>query len=209
VNEFVSALERGLVVAVATESSFGLFADATRSEALDTLLRVKPRGAEKGIPVVLPDAEAWSVLVPEVPRAARALALACWPGALSIALPARPELDRRLTLDGSVAVRVAGESPAAALALAFGKPLTATSANLPGEPPAISAEEVERALGPAIDAGLLVVVPGTSPGGLPSTLLSVAADRVRAVRNGRVPLARAREVIAALGLVLDESSLPR
>jgi tRNA threonylcarbamoyl adenosine modification protein (Sua5/YciO/YrdC/YwlC family) len=209
VNDFVDALGRGLVVAVATESSFGLFADATRPEALDTLLRVKPRGAEKGIPVVLPASNAWSLLVPEVPRVAQALAAACWPGALSIALPARPALDRRLTLDSSVAVRVAGESPAAVLARAFGRPLTATSANLPGEPPATTAEEVLRALGPAVDSGLLLVVPGTSPGGLPSTLLSIDGARVRAVRSGRVPLARVREVLAPLGSVLDESGLPR
>lgn len=208
-KEFVAALERGLVVAVATESSFGLFADATRTEALDTLLRVKPRGAEKGIPVVLPDAAAWSVLVPEVPAAAHALADACWPGALSIALPARPGVDQRLTLEGSVAVRVAGESPAAVLARAFGKPLTATSANPPGAPPAMTDVEVMQALGPALDAGLLHVVPGTSPGGLPSTLLSIEGTRVRAVRSGRVPLARVREVLTPLGLDLDESGLPR
>ncbi|HWP08098.1 MAG TPA: L-threonylcarbamoyladenylate synthase [Polyangiaceae bacterium] len=208
-NGLVSALERGLVVAIATESSFGLFADATRSEALDALLRVKPRGAEKGIPVVLPNAEAWSSLVPAVPAPARALADAFWPGAFSIALEARPDVDARLTLDGRVAVRVAGPSPAAELALRFGKPLTATSANPPGEAPALTSDEVERALRPAIEAGLLVVFPGTSPGGLPSTLVSVSATEVRAVRSGRVPLDRVREVLRAQGLDLDETALHR
>ncbi|HEV8551361.1 MAG TPA: L-threonylcarbamoyladenylate synthase [Polyangiaceae bacterium] len=208
-NELVDALERGLVVAIATESSFGLFANATRRDALDALLRVKPRGAEKGIPVVLPNADAWPALVPEVPRAARALADACWPGALSIALRAHPELDPRLTLDGSVAVRVAGASPAAELALRFGKPLTATSANPPGEPPALTSDEVEKALGGAIRSGLLVVAAGTSPGGLPSTLLSVDGERVRAVRSGRVALSRVSEVLASLGLVLDEAGFTR
>ena len=205
-NELVAALERGLVVAIATESSFGLFADATRPDALDTLLRVKPRGAEKGIPVVLPDAASWQVLVPEVPRAAQALADAFWPGALSIALPARPGVDARLTLDGSVAVRVPGASPAAELAKFFGKPLTATSANPPGEPAALISEEVERSLAQPIAAGLLVVVPGVSPGGLPSTLLSVVRDRVRAVRSGRVPVESVRDVLRAEGLDLDETS---
>ena len=205
-NELVAALERGLVVAIATESSFGLFADATRPDALDTLLRVKPRGAEKGIPVVLPDAASWQVLVPEVPRAAQALADAFWPGALSIALPARPGVDARLTLDGSVAVRVPGPSPAAQLAKFFGKPLTATSANPPGEPAALISEEVERSLAQPIAAGLLVVAPGVSPGGLPSTLLSVVRERVRAVRSGRVPVERVREVLRLAGLDLDETS---
>jgi len=209
VNELVAALERGLVVAIATESSFGLFADATRPDALDTLLRVKPRGAEKGIPVVLPDAESWQLLVPEVPRAARSLSAVFWPGALSIALPARPGVDARLTLEGSVAVRVPGASPAAELARLFQRPLTATSANPPGEPPALISEEVERSLSPALEAGLLVVAPGVSPGGLPSTLLSVVGERVRAVRSGRVPLDRVREVLRIEGLDLDETALHR
>ena len=208
-NELVAALERGLVVAIATESSFGLFADATRADALDTLLRVKPRGAEKGIPVVLPDVMAWGVLVPEVPPAARVLATAFWPGAFSIALPARFGVDARLTLEGSVAVRVPGPSPAADLARLFRKPLTATSANPPGEPPALTSDEVERSLAPAIEAGLLVVARGTSPGGFPSTLVSVAADHVRMVRSGRVPLERVREVLRAEGLDLDETGLHR
>jgi tRNA threonylcarbamoyl adenosine modification protein (Sua5/YciO/YrdC/YwlC family) len=209
VNELVAALERGLVVAIATESSFGLFADATRPDALDTLLRVKPRGAEKGIPVVLPDVESWQLLVPEVPDAARVLASAFWPGAFSIALPARFGVDARLTLEGSVAVRLPGASPAAELARLFRRPLTATSANPPGEPPALISEEVERSLSPALEAGLLLVAPGVSPGGLPSTLLSVVGKRVRAVRAGRVPLDRVREVLRIEGLDLDETGLHR
>jgi len=208
-KELVAALERGLVVAIATESSFGLFAEATRADALDNLLKVKPRGAEKGIPVVLPDVMAWALLVPEVPNAARVLATAFWPGAFSIALPARFGVDARLTLEGSVAVRVAGASPAAELARMFRKPLTATSANPPGEPPALTSDEVERALAPAIQAGLLVVVRGSSPGGFPSTLVSIQQERVRVVRAGRVPVERVREVLGAEGLDLDETGLHR
>lgn len=203
-NELVQALERGLVVAAATESSFGLLADATNPAALDRLLAVKSRGADKGIPIVLPDQESWSLLVPEVPPAALALARACWPGALSIALRANPSLDPRLTLDGSVAVRLAGASLAADLARVFGKPLTATSANLPGEPPANSDAEVVAALGSAVARGNLVVAPGQSPGGPPSTLVLLEAERARVVREGRVPLERVREVLARARVHLDD-----
>ena len=204
-RELVAALERGLVVAAATESFFGLFVDATSSAALDNLLRVKPRGADKGIPLVMPDASSWALLVPEVPPAARALADALWPGALSIALVARPELDRRVTLDGSVAVRVPGPSPAAELTRLFGKPLTATSANLPGDAPATSETAVAEQLGQAIASGILLVLPGASPGGLPSTLVDVGRERARIVREGRVARARVAEVLARAGARLDEA----
>ena len=207
-KELVAALEAGLVVAAATESFFGLFVDATSSAALDNLLRVKPRGADKGIPLVMPDASSWPLLVPEVPPAARALANALWSGALSIALPARAELDRRVTLDGSVAVRVPAPSPAAELARLFGRPLTATSANLPGDAPATDETAVAEQLGQAIASGILLVLPGTSPGGLPSTVVDVGRERSRIVREGRVPRARVAEVLARAGARLDEAGRP-
>lgn len=203
-KELVRALEAGLVVAAATETFFGLLVDATSSAALDNLLRVKPRGADKGIPLVMPDASSWPLLVPEVFPAARALADALWPGALTIALPARPELDRRVTLDGSVAVRVPAASPAAELARLFGKPLTATSANLPGEAPATDETAVAAQLGQAVASGLLLVLPGKSPGGLPSTLVDVGRERSRIVREGHVPRARVAEVLARAGARLDD-----
>jgi len=209
VKALLEALERGLVVAVATESSFGLLADATRPSALDALLAVKPRGAEKGIPLVLPDEASWLALVPEVPAAARALAAAFWPGALSIALPGHATLDPRVTLDGSVAVRVPGSSPAAELARAFGRPLTATSANPPGEPPALTVAEVRHALGQAVERGLLHVAEGAAPGGPPSTLVTFEGQRARVVREGRVAVARVREVLARVGLDLDETGPAR
>jgi len=208
VNDYVRALEAGLVVAAATETFFGLLVDATRPSALDALLRVKPRGADKGIPLVLPDEASWSTLVPSIPAPARALATEFWPGALSIALPALPGLDPRVTLDGSVAVRLPPPCAAAELARAFGKPLTATSANLPGEPPAVDGTQVSGALGAAVASGALLVLPGVSPGGLPSTLVALERERARLVRAGRVPRERVAEVLARSGLRLDDPGPP-
>jgi len=208
-KELLAALERGLVVAAPTESSFGLLADATRPSALAALLAVKSRGADKGIPLILPDEGSWSELVPEVPEAAWALARAFWPGALSIALPGRPLLDGRVTLGGSVAVRLPGDSPAARLVRAFGRPLTATSANLPGESPARRAAEVLQGLRQAVADGLLLVMPGDSPGGPPSTLVTLEGGRARVAREGRVAPRLVREVLARVGLDLDETGSAR
>src|SRR6185503_3085961 len=65
---FVEALERGGVVAIATESFFGLLADAGRSDSLEQLLSLKPRGADKGMPLVVPERAAWAALVREIPK---------------------------------------------------------------------------------------------------------------------------------------------
>jgi L-threonylcarbamoyladenylate synthase len=199
----VLALERGSVVAIATESFFGLLADAGRPDAVERLSSLKPRGADKGMPLVLPDRAAWNALVVEIPRAASVLADAFWPGGLSVALPAAPAVDPRLLLDGRVAVRVPGASPAAELVRAFGRPLTATSANLPGEPPATNAPAVERAFAEAVSGGMLTVWRDEAPGGFPSTMVVVDGNRARIAREGAVKRANVQKVLETVGVSLD------
>jgi L-threonylcarbamoyladenylate synthase len=182
----LAMLERGGVVAAATESMFGLLADATRSDAIDRLLGAKARGAEKGMPLLLPARAAWRALVTEIPPVAERLADAFWPGPLTIALPASPGLDPRLLLDGTVAVRLPGPSPAAELARAFGRPLTATSANLSGEPATADVAVVERSFARAIAAGELALVPIAAPGGSVSTVVVVRDGVLQIVRVGAI-----------------------
>lgn len=202
-NDALAQLAAGGVVAIATESFFGLLADATRPDAIDRLLGSKPRGSEKGVPLILPDRASWSSLVIAITPVAAALADAFWPAGLSLALPARPDVDVRLTLDGSVAVRLPGASPAAQLARAFGKPLTATSANQPGAPPATRADQVLGSFPDAVRTGALLVVPGESPGGAPSTLIAIRGETLTLVREGGIARSRVEAVLGPLGVHLD------
>ena len=210
-SEFVpllAALERGGVVAIATESFFGLLADVTLPEALERLVALKPRGADKGMPLVLPERAAWKALVREIPSGASALADAFWPGGLSVALRAAPSLDRRVTLDERVAVRLPGASPAASLTRAYGRPLTATSANRSGEPPATTADAVLGSFPSAVEDGSLTVwrdASAEAPGGLPSTMVVFAAGRAWIARDGAVPRTSVLEVLARAGVLLDDS----
>ena len=192
-DELAAALEQlaaGRVVAAATESFFGLLADIGNPLAVEALFALKPRGADKGVPIILPERAAWPALVAgEVPPLARAFADACWPGGLSIALPAADTVAARVAQGGSLAVRLPGASPAAELARRFGRPLSATSANLPGAPPAVHSDAVAVAFAHAIAQGALLVVPGASPGGAPSTVVSVSERQYAVARIGRVPIA--------------------
>ncbi|MBX3181320.1 MAG: Sua5/YciO/YrdC/YwlC family protein [Polyangiaceae bacterium] len=170
----------GEVVAAATESSFGLLADASSAAAVTRLLASKPR-AQAGIGLILPDAAALPRWATEIPAAARAL-MERWPGALTLVLPARAEVDPRLTRGGTLGVRVAGPSAAARLAQRTGLALTATSANPTGRPPALSAAAVAREL-PQVWA-----VYGRAPGGLPSTYVGFQGGAPVLLRAGRVPV---------------------
>jgi L-threonylcarbamoyladenylate synthase len=185
-SQAVRALREHRVVAAATETFFGLLAVAEDPLALDSLSRIKPRRPDKGVALILPDVSEWSRWVTAIPNVAALLASRFWPGPLSIALPAAPWVDRRLTVGGSVAVRVPGASVALELAQATGCALTATSANAPGDPPATTAAEVRASLGMTIEACRVVVVESTAPGGLSSTLVAVEPSGVSVLRSGPI-----------------------
>lgn len=194
----LAQLAAGKVVAAATESYFGLLADITNPHAVEALFALKPRGSDKGVPTLLPSRAAWAELVAgDIPELAQAFARALWPGGLSIALPASAKVAARVALDGTLAVRLPGACPARELAARFGRPLSATSANLPGAAPATRSAAVESAFAAAIELGTLLVLPGESPGGAPSTVVAVAGDAYRVARVGAVP-------VSALDAVADE-----
>jgi tRNA threonylcarbamoyl adenosine modification protein (Sua5/YciO/YrdC/YwlC family) len=189
----VLALQRGLVVAAPTESFFGLLADIHQRPALDALFTLKPRGADRGVPLLLPDRASWSGLVVELPDLARELADAFWPGPLTIVLPASPQVDQRLLNAGTVAVRLPGPCFAADVVRAFGRPLTATSANPPSATPPTRDTEVRAAFPVPVEQGRLLVAEGAAPGGQPSTLVAVEAAGLKVLREGAVTIEQLKQ----------------
>lgn len=179
----IAALRRGEVVAYPTETFYALGVDALDELALARLRELKGRG-EKAISVLIDGPAMLERLCADVPPRARALMDRYWPGALTIALPARSEVPAPLLADGYVAVRHSPNPVAAALLAALGSPLTATSANRAGEPPAITAEAVDEAFGGACR----VLDGGPTPGGAPSTLVRVRGGTLEILRAGAVTL---------------------
>jgi L-threonylcarbamoyladenylate synthase len=187
----VDHLRAGGVVAVATETFFGLCADARKASAIESVFELKGREGAKASAVIIPNApsayEQWSLLVRDIPPLARRLADRFWPGPLTIALPAREEIHPLLRYRGTIAVRVPAASPALDLARAFGGPLTATSANLAGSPSALTDDDVR---GYFEGRGGLMILGGRAPGGMPSTVVEIGAttsDSWRVLRAGAVP----------------------
>lgn len=180
----VRILDRGGVVACPTETWLGLLADARSRKAVARVAELKGRPADMPIALLLPDSGALVDLAPPPSAAARALMETHWPGPLTILLAAKPGLNPRIIRDGKLGVRVPGPSPAADLVRAFGHPLTATSANLSGEPSVRSVDELPRDLVDGVDG----VVPGVSPGGAPSTLIDATTSPMRILRAGAIEI---------------------
>lgn len=175
---------RGGILAIPTESSYGLAADPRSRAGVEAIYRVKSREAGKPLPVVVADVEQLPLLgvdtaSPDIARAAR-----CWPAALTVVLPLAAEAPPLPAAAGgrSVAVRVPGHAELRAL-LAVTGPLTATSANPSGADPLLDPEAAASFLA---GADALLVDAGPLPGGPPSTLIAFDGPHPRILRPGRV-----------------------
>ncbi len=183
ISSAIAALRRGEAVAYPTETYYGLGVDAFDELALARLQVIKGRG-DKAISLLIEGDEMLARLCGEVPPRAVALMRRHWPGALTIAIPARAGLPAALISDGCVAVRQSSHPIARALCARFGGPITTTSANRAGEPAATSAEEARQALGGACH----ILDGGATTGGSPSTLVRVRGERVEILRRGAIEI---------------------
>jgi L-threonylcarbamoyladenylate synthase len=187
-EEAIVALRLGEVVAYPTETFYGLGVDALDEQALAGLRALKGRG-DKAISVLIEGDEMLARLCDAIPPRAATLMRRHWPGPLTIALPARAGLPAALISDGCVAVRQSAHPLARALVAGFAGPVTTTSANRAGEPPATSAEAARSALGDACR----VLDGGPTAGGAPSTLVRVRGGIhggvVEILRRGAIEIA--------------------
>lgn len=184
IERLAAILRAGGVVAYPTETFYGLGALARDEGALLRLARAKGRPEGKPLPLVAAD-EAMVEAVAVFGPVARRLAERFWPGPLTLVLPARGGLPAPITGGtGTVGIRVPGSELARALCRAAGGPLVSTSANPAGAPPPSSVAALDAALVARIDG---VLDGGATPGGLPSTVVTVGADGVTLAREGAVP----------------------
>jgi L-threonylcarbamoyladenylate synthase len=179
----VAALRRGEIVGYPTETFYGLGVDALDELALARLRALKGRDG-KAISVLVDGPAMLESVCSVVPPLAAALMRRYWPGALTIALPAQSGLPSALVEDGFIAVRQSSHPTAQALVAGLGRPLTTTSANRAGEPPATTDEAVEE-----IFAGRCRVLHGgATAGGAPSTLVRVRGSKLEILRRGAIEI---------------------
>lgn len=177
------------VVGFPTDTLYGLAADPRSEVALARLMSLKGRAADKTVALIaasLDQARAVAV----IEGAALILARRFWPGPLTLVVPARPGLAEGVrSSTGRVGIRVPAHGVAQALALAFGCPITATSANASGAPATADPDEVTRQL-PALE---WIIDVGRLAGGPPSTLVQVEGGHVEVLREGAVSRTRVLE----------------
>jgi L-threonylcarbamoyladenylate synthase len=183
-EEAAAIIRAGGVVAIPTDTLYGLAADPFNDAAIARVFEAKGRSSDRALPLIAADAEQVATRLGLLPRMGRKLATEFWPGPLTLIISAPPALPAIVTAgSGKVGVRVPGHPTARALCRACRSPLTATSANVTDHPPTDDPDEVERTIGGRID---LLLDAGRTPGGPPSTVVDVTGEKPQLVRRGAI-----------------------
>ena len=193
-----TAIGRGDLVVIPTDTVYGVAADAFNPDAVQKLLDAKGRTRQSPPPVLIPGIPTLDALAAEVPDEVRALVGAFWPGGLTIILPASPSLAWDLgETRGTVALRMPDNRLALELLSETG-PLAVSSANLTGEAAATTAADAERMLGDSV----AIYLDGGPGGELASTIVDATGllapeGKLRIVREGAIASDAIRDLVGA------------
>ena len=201
IEEAAEFLRKDGVIGYPTDTLYGLGGNPFSVKALSRILHVKGRSADKGLPLLLADADDVELVARPDSRFFNALAAAFWPGPLTLVLSPIPGLPGPvLGPTGAVGVRVPDHPVPRALARALGKPIVGTSANPSGGPDPVTAQDVERSLGHRID---YILDGGPAYRGQPSSVVDLTGERPRMIRTGALSAECIRRVC---GVDLDGAS---
>jgi L-threonylcarbamoyladenylate synthase len=184
IEKGVKILQMGGVIAFPTDTVYGLGADAFNSTAVERIYEIKNRPKHQQLPLLIPDIEQMTTLAEPILEIAWFLARRFWPGGLTLVLSKTDSVPAHLASGSTIAIRVPNHSVCLALIQHLGNPIIGTSANISGQPAALTAEEVGQQLGGKID---FIINGGKCPGGKESTVVDVTRESPMILRQGIIP----------------------
>lgn len=183
-DQAIALLRQGAVIALPTDTVYGIACDSTDPDAVAQLYEVKERPPEKAIPLLLSSERQMLDVTRDLPDAVWEIASQHWPGALTLVVRAAAHLPPVLTARGdTVAVRLPDSRVVRVLAAGLGRPLAVTSANLSGHPNCQTAEAVFHQIGTRLP---LILDGGRTPGDRASTVLDLTTTPPRILREGPI-----------------------
>ena len=199
-RETILWLQEGGVLAYPTETVYG-FGGAVDHDAVERLVQLKRRPAAKPFLLLIAGSDMLGRLDLHLTTAAARMAGRHWPGPLTLVLPGgeRRVPPRLRGPEGGIAVRWTSHPGLQRLIRAYGDPITSTSANLPGVPPAMAAAEIVAQWSREVSRGAIRVLDGGRlvPSS-PSTVVDCTGRRPRVIRPGAIPAAVLRESVPDL-----------
>jgi L-threonylcarbamoyladenylate synthase len=178
-----AVIKAGGLIAFPTDTVYGIGASAFLPSAIERIYQAKERDHLKAIPILMADTADLTAITPQLSRIAEKLIGRFWPGSLTLVLPLRPSLPDNLSPAPTIGVRIPDHDLARELLRSTG-PLAATSANLSGQAPALTADQVIDQLGDQLE---LILDGGPTPGGIASTVVDCTGEEPQLLRDGPLP----------------------
>ncbi|MDH7601127.1 MAG: L-threonylcarbamoyladenylate synthase [Armatimonadota bacterium] len=195
INVAADAIRRGDLVIFPTETVYGLAADALCETAVQKVFDAKGREERNPLPVQIPDVSELSEVARQIPEAAFALAARFWPGPLTLVLFKNKRISRLVTGGtDKIGVRIPNHPVALTLLRNVARPIVATSANLSGQPPAVTAEQAAEPLKQHV---AIVLDAGRCQISVPSTVLDITVQPARILRLGAISREAIESVIGS------------
>lgn len=192
IEKAVVCLENGGVVALPTDTLYGLSADALNPAAISKVFAIKDRPQGLALPVLIDSWEQLGMVAESVPEGARRLAERFWPGPLTLVVTKSLAAPENLTAGlPTVAVRMPDHPVPRMIARRLGRPITGTSANRSGADDPGSLEELALTVGELVD---YMVTSGPEPTGAPSTIVDITQEQPKLLREGLVTFNKLLEV---------------
>ncbi len=189
-------LKRGMVVAIPTDTFYGLAVDPINLRAVGRVYEIKSRSVHKPLSILVEDMYQAQELAKNVSEEFFKLARRFWPGPLTLIVKASSKLPLKVTANtGNVALRVPACQFARDVVRELGYPVTATAANLPGQAEPTTAEAVMEQIGKMIP---IIVDGGVTPHSVPSTIVDLSDEAAgwRVIREGAIRGAQIAEALA-------------
>ena len=189
-------LREGELVALPTDTVYGLAANAFDRFAVREVFAVKQRPLDKGLPVFISQVDDVRLVAKNIPPEVRPMLNQFWPGALTVVFPKSDRLFPELTGGAeTIAVRLPNHLPCLELVDLVGHPLVATSANISGCPTPTTAKEVSMQLAGKIP---LILDGGPTPDSISSTIVDVSCTPPRILRQGAILAAELQTYLPTL-----------
>lgn len=185
-------IRAGGLIAYPTDTVYGLAADFRNADAIEKIYAAKDRDSRKPVAILVGSSDQLELVMQELTPGAARLAARFWPGALTLIVPRRSDLPENLSPYMTIGVRMPNHPWALQLLRELG-PLATTSANLSGQPDAVTAQDVLQYLDGRVD---LVLDGGRCPGGVPSTVVDCTSTEPRILREGALT---AKQILLAWG----------
>jgi L-threonylcarbamoyladenylate synthase len=191
IQQALEILQNGGILALPTDTVYGLGALAFDNAAIESIYIAKDRPIEKAIPILIGDLSDLDKVAENIPNMALRFAARFWPGPLTCIVPKKQTLPLAVSATSTVAVRIPNHPDALALLRAAG-PMAVTSANISGQPSPSTADEVYTQLNGRIP---LILDGGKTPSGIPSTLVDCTGTKPVILREGPISL---EELLSAM-----------